>query len=366
MTRYSLLLESEPCDSFRCRKAANSLDIDVKEKLTHSFEIEADLDSPYNVGVIVGASGSGKTTLASHVWGVDALKRHLDPNEPVIDQFPSEMEYDDCVRLLTGVGLTSVPCWIRPAVTLSNGQRERAEIALKMADTGTFAVIDEWTSVVDRTVAKVMSHCIQRWARKTERRVVLVTCHYDVLEWLEPDWVIDCNRQTFDDRRSVRQPRSEQLTFDVREVDRSTWRGFAKYHYLSNRLPAGKIRTFGLFYGDDQIGFQCYANYVPHRPGKRQMVMHSNRVVIHPDYVGLGLGMKLVNETAALMHAEGFEIHAKFSSIPLFKARMKDPNWVFLGKKRDHKVLVGGNMSRATGFRLDVTTYKFRYEPCQL
>lgn len=361
MQNFELTLQAQPCTSFRCTKAANSLDIDIEKKLTHRFKVNADLETDYNVGLIVGASGSGKTTLAKHIWGDEALNRVLDLSLPIIDQFPAEFEYDDCVRLLTGVGLTHVPCWIRPAVTLSNGQRERAEIALQMAREQDFAVIDEWTSVVDRTVGKVMSHCIQKWARRTKRRVVLCSCHYDVIDWLQPDWIIDCNNQCYIDRRLLRSDR-EQLKFDIAECDRSTWRNFAQYHYLSDRLPGGLIFTFGLFHGDDQVGFQCFANYVPKKPGQK-IILHSNRTVVHPDYVGLGMGMTLIDETSFIMAERGYDIQAKFSSAPVFRAMSRDPNWTFVGKQRKHKYVIGGDMVRRTGFRQDVTTYQFKFEP---
>ena len=123
-----------------------------------------------------------------------------------------------------GVGLSAVPCWIRPAITLSNGQKERAEIALQMAREDKLVVIDEWTSVVDRTVGKIMSECIQKWARKSEKQVVLLSCHYDVFDWLQPDWVIDCNKQTYTDRRLLRRSRKEKLSFDIRPIGRGSWR----------------------------------------------------------------------------------------------------------------------------------------------
>lgn len=360
-----LSLSVEASRSFRCQKAADGLDIDVAKKLTHEFRVaDVDLDAEYSVGVIVGASGSGKTTLARHLWGEAALQRTLDPARPVIDQFPEALEYKDCVRLLTGVGLSQVPCWIRPAWTLSNGQRERAEIALKMAAHADFAVIDEWTSVVDRTVAKVMSACVQRWARKSKRRVVLLTCHRDVLEWLAPDWVIDCDQQRYENRRGLPAGRKEQLAFNIRECGRETWRFFSKYHYLSEKLPGGIINTFGLYLGDDQIGFQCFANYVPNKYPGRKMMMHSNRTVVHPDYVGLGLGMKLIDETSKLMQQRGFDVRAKFSSAPVFEAMRNDPLWRLLGVSRKNKIVRGGTMERHSGFRLDVTTYEFEFVGC--
>ncbi len=367
MQNLELTLQSPVSTSFRCTKAANSLDIDATKKSVHHFKVEADIKTDFNVGLIVGASGSGKTTIAKHVWGDGVFTEILDPAKPVIDQFPDALSYDECAAMLTGVGLTSVPCWIRPAYTLSNGQRARAECALQMAQSDRdMIVLDEWTSVVDRTVAKVMSHCIQKHARRAKKRVVLLSCHYDVAEWLNPDWVIDCNRQEYIDRRLLCRDykRSEQLSFEIREVDRSSWRYFSKYHYLSDQLPGGHIKTYGLFQGDDQVGFQCFANYVPHRKGtKLKMKMHSNRTVIHPDYAGLGMGIRLINETSAHMHAAGYDVMAKFSSTPVYIAMSRQPCWHLLKVDRRTSMVVGGNIDRKSGYRLDVKTYSFRYTP---
>lgn len=364
MQNFDLTLSSAVSKTFRCVKAANSLDIDATKKSTHHFQINADIKTDFNIGLIVGASGSGKTTLAKHIWGNESFKEILNPSLPVIDQFDLDYSYDDCAAMLAGVGLTSVPCWIRPASTLSNGQRARAECALQMARSkNDFIVMDEWTSVVDRTVAKVMSHCVQKHARRTGKRIVLLSCHYDVAEWLNPDWVIDCNRQEYIERRLLcrNHQRTEQLLFDVREVDRKSWRYFSKYHYLSENLPGGIIKTYGLFNGDDQIGFQCFANYVPHR-GKGPMKMHSNRTVIHPDYAGLGMGIKLINTTSSLMVKKGYDVWAKFSSTPIYIAMKRQPCWKLQKIERRVKTGVGENMMRKVGFRQDIKTYSFRFK----
>lgn len=366
MQTYELELVSQPSKSFRCTKAANSLDIDVSKKLKHHFKVDADITTDYNIGLIVGASGSGKSTLAANLFGKDCFEEILDPKKPVIDQFPASMAYDECVKALTGVGLTQVVCWIRPAATLSNGQKARAECALQMARDKDIIVIDEWTSVVDRTVAKVMSHSIQKHARRTNRRIVLCSCHYDVIEWINPDWIIDCNKQTYQDRRLERRTfkRSEQLSFELYEVGRETWKNFSRYHYLSELLPGGHIMTFGLFSGKNQIGFQCFANYVPHRKDTfKARIMHSNRVVIHPDYAGLGLGIRMTNAASKIVHDQGYQVMAKFSSAPMYLSRKNDPNWKLTNIQRATKTIVGGNMTRKSGFREDVKTYTFKYVP---
>jgi len=379
MQNYELILQSPVTDSFRCTKAANSLDIDQTKKSVHHFKVAADIQSPFNIGLIVGASGSGKTTIAKHIYGEDCFKEILDISKPVIDQFPELMSYEDCAAMLCGVGLTSVPCWIRPAYTLSNGQRARAECALQMAKENIeIIVIDEWTSVVDRTVAKVMSHCIQKHARKTGKKIVLMSCHYDVVEWLNPDWIIDANKQTYENRRSLWRDykRKEKLEFDIYETTRSTWPYFSKYHYLSDRLSGGKSYYFGLWAGQNQIGFLAFSNYVPHRKGTK-MQLHFNRLVIHPDYCGFGLGIYFLNECSKIVANKDYEVMGKFSSAPVYNALKKDKNWRLNDVARKHKIIVGGNMQRGKktgytrqnqaiagkshGFRMDVKTWSFKF-----
>lgn len=378
MQNFKLTLASPVATSFRATKAANSLDIDSEKKSIHHFEVQADLTTPFNIGLIVGASGSGKTTFAKHIYGDDCFQEVLDMNQPVIDQFPESMSYDECAAMLCGVGLTAVPCWIRPAYTLSNGQRARAECALQMArDDIEMIVIDEWTSVVDRTVAKVMSHCIQKHARKTGKKIVLMSCHYDVVEWLNPDWVIDANKQTYENRRSLWRDfkRTEQLQFDIYETSRRTWQFFSKYHYLSDRLAGGKCYYFGLWSGANQIGFLAFSNYVPHRKGTK-MQLHFNRLVIHPDYCGFGLGIHFLNKCAKIIADKDYEVMGKFSSAPVYNALSRDKNWRLNDVKRAHKVSVGALMKRGSdgftrnraiqngnnaGFRMDVKTWSFKY-----
>lgn len=344
--------------------AADSLDIDTEKKSIHELSINCDLETSFKIGLILGSSGSGKTTLAKHIFGNDCFKTAIDLNLPIIDQFPKNMNYEQCADMLSGIGLTSVPCWIRPVYTLSNGQKARAEAALAMSSEQHFIILDEWTSVVDRTVAKVMSHCLNKFAMKNNKKIVLCSCHYDVIDWVDPDWIIDCNKQQFIDRRSLpidERCRREKLEFQIKRIDRKSWKYFSKYHYLSSKLPGGKIHLFGLFENQNQIGFQCFANYVPTRKGKTE-IFHSNRTVIHPDYAGMGLGIKLINESSRLMKAQGFRIMAKFSSTPIYKSMSKNQDWKLKEIKRQiGKMNVGWNMLRRDGFRENIKTYSFEF-----
>lgn len=367
MQVINVILQSPVSQSYRCKRAADSLDIDVNKKSIHQLSINLDLEKPYNIGLILGSSGSGKTSLAKNMFGEDCFKNVIDENKPIIDQFPDSYDYETCAKILSGVGLTQVPCWIRPVYTLSNGQKARAEAALLMCREES-TIIDEWTSVVDRTVAKVMSHCIQKYSRSENKRIIILSCHYDVLDWINPDWVIDCNKQEYLDRRLLWQDyqRSEKLGFYIKEVDRKTWKYFSKYHYLSDKLPGGNVIYFGLFHEENQIGFICYANYVPYRNSqklkKEKMIMHANRIVIHPDYSGIGLGIMMINETAKIMSMQNLKIMCKFSSVPVYKIMMKSNLWKLREIHRKIGVQnVGGNMIRKSGFRKNIKTYSFEY-----
>lgn len=366
MQSYSVKLQSEISNSFRCTLAAQSLDIDVEKKSIHELNINADLNKNFNVGVIVGSSGSGKTTLAKQIFGQDIFNVKLNENLPIIDQLPKELSYDECAEILSGIGLTSVPCWIRPVKTLSNGQKARAEAAFLMTNSNEIIVLDEWTSVVDRTVAKVMSHCVQKFARKHNKKIILLSCHFDVIEWINPDWIIDCNNQSFIDRGLLsidERKRKEQLEFTIKQIDKSSWRYFSKYHYLSDKLPGGKNYYFGLFNESNQIGFICFSNYVPLKKGHK-MIYHFNRTVIHPDYAGMGLGILLINETSKIMKKNhDYKLMGKFSSVPVAKSMLKHKTlWKLCEIKRQQgKIIVGGSITRKHGYRENIKTYSFEY-----
>ena len=370
--KIHIKLQSEVFNNFRCQVAANSLDIDVKKKSIHELKIDnVKLPKEWNIGLVYGASGSGKTTLAKEIFGNDIFQSVINENEPIINQLPKDLTYEECANLLNGIGLNSVPCWIRPVKTLSNGQRARAEAVLLMCQNKEYVFIDEWTSVVDRTVAKAMSVCISKFAKKHNKKIVLLSCHYDILEWLSPDWLINCNKQSFELPKSndFFFTKREHLEFTIKEVERNTWKYFSKYHYLSELLPGGKIYLYGLFHQENQVGFQCFANYTPHKKGTK-IIYHSNRTVIHPDYNGLGLGIKLINETSKLLQkkliAEKIDcrIMAKFSSVPVYKSMIKQKCWKFLGENRlMGKMKTRGNMDRRSGFRdKGVKTFNFEFK----
>lgn len=144
----------------------------------------------YKIGVIVGSSGSGKSTLLKN-FGVENIPE-WDGTKSIVSHFDSP---DDAINKLGAVGLNTIPSWYKPYHVLSNGEKFRADLARKLTS---YAVIDEFTSVVDRNVAKAASVSLTRYVKNNNiTNIVLSTCHRDILEWLEPDWVIDTDTGEF-------------------------------------------------------------------------------------------------------------------------------------------------------------------------
>jgi ABC-type nitrate/sulfonate/bicarbonate transport system ATPase subunit len=335
----------------------------LSEKLKHELSVDADLDTPYNVGLIIGASGSGKTTLAKRIFGDDCFDFRANPDVPVIDQFDERYSYDECVDALIGIGLTSVPCWLRPVKTMSTGQRHRALAALQMmnSEKAVFAM-DEFTSLVDRNVAAVMAHCVQKFARRHNKAIVLCSCHYDVVGWLNPDWVIDCNTQTYTDRRRLRCSfeRTDKITIEIRECSHDAWKYFSKYHYLSSRLATGVSKYFGAYIDENQIGFLAFNNYVPWRDKRKPIMMHANRLVVHPDYCGLGIGIKMLNVCASYVRRSvGADVWIKMSSKAMKKSLDNSKAWFLKSAQRDTPN--PAKIGRKTGYRKHVKTWSYQF-----
>jgi len=158
-------------------------------------------DFDWQVGVIVGRSGSGKTSITKQLFP-DAYIRGFDyKSKCVLDDFPEGLETSEITRMLCSVGFASPPDWLKSYDCLSQGEKMRVDIARALCLNQQLIVFDEFTSVVDREVAKIASLAISKAVRKSGKQFIAVTCHRDVLDWLEPDWVYDTDTMVFDKKK---------------------------------------------------------------------------------------------------------------------------------------------------------------------
>jgi hypothetical protein len=143
------------------------------------------LPATWKLGLLVGPSGTGKSSLLRR-FGTPA-DIQWSPDKAVVSHFA---DYDDARNRLMAVGFNSIPSWLRPYHVLSTGEQHRVDLARRL---GPGSVVDEFTSVVDRNVAVAMSKAAGSWAKRTplDKGMVFATCHYDVIPYLNPDWVFD-------------------------------------------------------------------------------------------------------------------------------------------------------------------------------
>lgn len=162
------------------------------------FDINELSGFKWNIGLILGNSGSGKSTLLNTLG--EPKKPIYDYSKSIISQFPHMSEHDAC-NLLCSVGLSSVPIWLHKPNELSNGEKARLDLCwiLANAKENELILIDEFTSVVNRECAKSLSFALQRYIREKNLNIILASCHFDIIEWLNPDWVFNLNKQNNDE-----------------------------------------------------------------------------------------------------------------------------------------------------------------------
>jgi len=174
------------------------LDINTYEK---NWKFDFNFPSEWQIGLIVGNSGSGKSIIAREIFEtVYQDQVILNITVPLVESMGTH-DMQDIVNALTSVGMGSTPEWITPYAFLSTGQKMRADLAYCLLNDKETIVFDEFTSVVDRQVARVISHSISKAFKRKQKQFVAVTCHHDIEEWLEPDWVLDMDLKEFRDSK---------------------------------------------------------------------------------------------------------------------------------------------------------------------
>lgn len=306
--------------SARVLQVESMFDVPPSEKSLLEWNVNLDLPSDWNIGLLVGPSGSGKTTIATELFGQQLVTGYEWSDRPIVDDFPKELSISAVTEVLCSVGLGSPPIWLRSFSVLSNGEKFRATMARAIAETSDTIVVDEFTSVIDRQVAQVASHTIQKEIRKKNRRFVAISCHYDIIDWLQPDWIYQPHGNQFQ-RRSLR--RRPEFELEVHKVNRAAWELFKPYHYMSAALGSA-AHCFGGFVKGECIAFCSYVHF-PHRLKKNIKQVH--RVVVHPDYQGLGIGLRLVNWMGQYLAENGDRLFLVTAHPGMINSLAKSPRW---------------------------------------
>lgn len=299
MSRHCFVRSTKVTKTPKLLQLEGMFDLEPTDEIERSWEVEFDLDRDWNIGVVVGPSGSGKTTFVESVEEFnDAKPLEWNPKVSILDNFNSPIR--ETISMLSSVGFSSPPSWRQPFHTLSTGEQFRASVARSILDAklaDKTCVIDEYTSVVDRTVARIGSIAIAKHIRRNNQQFVAATCHHDVLDWLQPDWVMDMSTLKFT-WRSVQRP--EPIELEVYRTTHETWDMFSRHHYLDHSHSKSAIAFVGLVEGSPAAF--CSAISQP----SKLPTYRGHRTVVLPDYQGVGIGNKMSEFVASLFLTRGY------------------------------------------------------------
>lgn len=338
MPRADIVRSTPVVRTARVMQVEGIFDVPPSQRSEERWSVNLDLPDAWNIGVIVGPSGAGKSTVAREMFGAHLVTGWDWPSDKsVLDGFPAEMSIKEIVELLSSVGFSSPPSWVRPFHVLSNGEQFRVTMARTLAEMRDLAVVDEFTSVVDRTVAQIGSAAIAKTVRRRNQRLIVVTCHYDVLEWLEPDWIYQPHTGEFSSGRYLQRPKIE---LQIKRVHYSAWKLFRKYHYLDHDLNKAAI-CFCAFWNNTPIAFAAVLHF-PHAQVRNMKREH--RIVCLPDYQGVGIGNALSEYIGAICRGQGWRYTGQTSHPAMIRYRSQSMKWK-TSQAPTHKRALAGTTS---------------------
>lgn len=309
------------------------------------FEMDIDLSGKWQIGVVVGPSGSGKTSIGKIIFGENLIHdytKNWSNDKPIIDDIAPDGDFNIVTGALASVGLGDVPAWLRPFNVLSNGEQFRAGLARIICEKPEKIVIDEFTSVVDRQIAKIGSQAFGKtWRRSNpEGKVVLLTPHYDILDWVCPDWIIDTKTKLFERGRLRQRPKIELKIF---KTNGSYWKFFKPHYYLDLPMPIAAEYYVGTVNGE----LACHLAVSPsfHAKGYR-----ATRMVTMPEWQGAGVGMRFLEWVCKNNLQGGGRKGKKFPTFfhtshpQLCAALRKSKKWI-----QKSIMLYGGNKRESKG-----------------
>lgn len=303
---------------FNCESGAN-------------FSLDADIpvdDEEWGIGVIVGPSGSGKTSIGRTIWpdvGIYDGDAGWPVDKPIVDGIAPDGSFDDVTGALSAVGLGSVPAWLRPFHALSNGEKFRAGMARVIADGRQRVIIDEFSSVVDRQIARIGAAAFSKAWKRGGGQAILLSCHYDVLDWIEPDWVFDTRTGELQRGLLWRRPKFD---LEIFKTNGSYWPMFEPHHYLKlPRMVAAKYYV-GFVEGEAVC-------HIAISPMLEIGGMRACRMVVMPEWQGAGVGTRFLNEVCRLQFTDANKHHERTKAVyfhtshpGLCAALRRDKRWI--------------------------------------
>lgn len=355
MPRFDITSEVAIKSDARVKQVEGIFDIPPSERSVTTFPVNLPIEErEWQIGLIVGPSGCGKTSIARHAFSDKVISGYeWDPAKAIVSQFPKALSIADVTGFLSSVGFSSPPSWLRPFWALSNGEQFRVTLARALAEEQDLFVIDEFTSVVDRTVAQIGSCAVSKAIRRTKKQMIALSCHFDVIEWLQPDWIYEPAGNLFQWRSLRRRP---DIDLTVRRVDKAAWNIFKKHHYMSSEIHAASQCWVG-FIGETPA---CFLSML-HRPHPVRPMWSGSRLVVMPDFQGIGLGMKMFDTIAAMYRAKGKGVTGTSANPAMISYIARSPKWLITRKpSRFSSTSSPGNTGAIGDTKRKTASFEFR------
>ncbi len=319
MQTFDIVRETKLEVTTRMRQVSSMFDVPIAEKSCFKLKAELDIPEEWEIGLIVGPSGCGKSILLNEVFGKPYHAKYT--KHGVINDISKKSTVKEITEAFSSVGFNTIPAWLRPYSVLSNGEKFRVDMARAVLESKSdVIVIDEFTSVVDRQVAKIASHAVQKYVRKKSKKLVVASCHYDVIEWLQPDWIYEPATNNFRRRCLRRRP---SINVEIQQVKISLWKYFSSFHYMTAEL-AKPAKCFALFVDDSPAAFTGILHF-PH--AKVKNIKRISRTVTHPDFQGLGLSFVLNDALGAAYKSRHFRLRNYPAHPSFIRSHARSESW---------------------------------------
>lgn len=244
----------------------------------------------WKICVVLGQSGTGKTTSLRRFGEVSDV---IVPDNIAVIEAATELfdtPVDDTADMFRRCGFSSIPSWCLPYNKLSNGEKYRVQIALKILRGDSLLILDEFGSYLDRTSAEFLANVVKKIARTMDKKFLIATLNPTIAEELEPDELIEIGTP------QIRSRLRREKVLQIQRCSNSAWKIFQRHHYLNHDLLSS-AKCFLFTYNDEIVGFVA-ARPLPGVMGYPKAYA-GHRVVVLPSFQGSGLGPKMADIVAS-------------------------------------------------------------------
>lgn len=258
--------------------------------------------------LITGASGVGKSLLlkdiSRHFSVTRKIPNQIDKDTPIAEIISND-DAGKVIRYLSKFGLGEPRILIGPFSQLSDGQKERFLIASALLQGVGPLILDEFTTRLDRRTAQIVAINLGKILRSNKQSAYIASCHDDIVESLNPDIHIElCSngKHRIINRKTDNNNTLESLEIIVKKGTIDDYKKLSHYHYENDdpndiELLAPLVDHVITAYSKKELigvnlcirpwptAFEVF----PEFSEINKYVLQSFRVIVHPQYRGIGL-----------------------------------------------------------------------------